>query len=184
MRTMLRQAPPVETEPPETPAPVDELRFTFPAVPIHARQARIWLEAWLCAQSPGTPEQVYEALIVFSELVTNSVLHGAGPIMVRARLVAWRLECEVTDRCAEMPVLLDAGLEDEHHRGLNLVDALTADWWVRANPDGEKTTCFIVELGPRRQPRTPDSLALCAPPWPTAPRTCRPKGSGEPTATA
>lgn len=148
MRTMVRQAPPFDTEPAETPTPADELRFTFPALPIHARQARMWLKAWLYAQRPGAREHADEALIVFSELVTNSVLHGAGPVMVHARLVEWRLECEVTDGCVELPVLLDAGPEDEHHRGLSLVDALTADWWVRADPEGEKTTCFIIELGP------------------------------------
>lgn len=145
---MMLQAPPIDAEPAEARAPGDEAWWTFPALPIHARQARIWLEAWLCAQRPGAQAHADDALIVFSELVTNSVMHGIGPVIVHTRLVGWRLECEVTDKCAELPVLLDAGPEDEHHRGLTLVDALAAGWWVRTNPAGEKTTGFYMDLGP------------------------------------
>jgi len=148
MHTMLRQEPRVETELPEDPAPADELRFTFPALPIYARQARMWLATWLCARRPVTRDDVYEALIVFSEVVTNAVLHGAGPVVVHAKLVEWRLECEVTDGCANLPVLLQAEPDDEHHRGLSLLEMLGADWRVRVAPGGVKTICFLVELEP------------------------------------
>ena len=148
MRTMMQQAPPLDAQPVAPGAPADEVWWMFPALPVHARQARIWLEAWLRAQRPGTQERTYAALVAFSELVTNSVLHGSGPVMVHARLTGWRLVCEVTDRCAQLPVLLDAGPDDEHHRGLGLVDALTTAWWVRATPNGGKTTSFLVDLVP------------------------------------
>jgi anti-sigma regulatory factor (Ser/Thr protein kinase) len=146
MRTMMHEAPPVAAEPEPAPAPADGVWWTFPALPVHARLARIWLEGWLDAQCPGKEEQAFGALVAFSELVTNSVLHGAGPITVHARLVDRRLLCEVTDRCVDLPMLLDAGPDDEHHRGLSLVEALTASWWVRAAPGGGKTTSFLVEL--------------------------------------
>jgi anti-sigma regulatory factor (Ser/Thr protein kinase) len=146
MRTMMHEAPPAEVEPLPAPAPADGVWWTFPALPVHARLARIWLEGWLDAQCPGEEEQAYGALVAFSELVTNSVLHGAGPITVHARLVDRRLLCEVTDRCVDLPMLLDAGPDDEHHRGLSLVDALTGSWWVRAAPGGGKTTSFMVDL--------------------------------------
>lgn len=178
---MMQEAPPVDAEPAEAPAPGDEVSWTFPALPIHARQARMWLEAWLCTQRPGARDLAYEALIVFSELVTNSVLHGSGPVMVRARLVEWRLECEVTDGCAELPVLVDAGPEDEHHRGLSLVDTLTTDWWVRTNADGAKTTGFLVDLEPTDMAAAPDlsaSSAPSAPPSRMAPGTSGRKGAG------
>jgi anti-sigma regulatory factor (Ser/Thr protein kinase) len=146
MRTMMHEAPPVEAEPDPACAPADGVWWTFPALPVHARLARIWLEGWLDAQCPGKEEQTFGALVAFSELVTNSVLHAAGPITVHARLVDRQLVCEVTDRCVDLPMLLDAGPEDEHHRGLSLVAALTASWWVRAAPGGGKTTSFLVEL--------------------------------------
>ena len=158
MRTMMHEAPPVDAEPDAAFAPADGVWWTFPALPVHARLARIWLEGWLGAQCPGKEEQAFGALVAFSELVTNSVLHGAGPITVHAQLVDGskgrglrsaeprRLLCEVTDRCVDLPMLLDAGPDDEHHRGLSLVDALTARWWVRAAPGGGKTTSFLVEL--------------------------------------
>ena len=159
MRTMMDEAPPVDAEAEAAAAPADGVWWTFPALPVHARLARIWLEGWLDAQCPGKEDRAYGALVAFSELVTNSVLHGAGPITVHARLVYGprelhrnpgteprRLLCEVTDRCVDLPMLLDAGPEDEHHRGLSLVDALTSSWWVRAAPGGGKTTSFLVEL--------------------------------------
>jgi hypothetical protein len=169
MRTMMYEAPPVDAESETAPAsaepelaavPADGVWWTFPALPVHARLARIWLEGWLDAQCPGKEERSFGALVAFSELVTNSVLHGAGPITVHARLVYGpqelqhsvhgneprRLLCEVTDRCVDLPMMLDAGPDDEHHRGLSLVDALTASWWVRAAPGGGKTTSFLVEL--------------------------------------
>lgn len=144
MRTMMHKAPPVEMSAASSTA--DGVWWTFPAMPVHARLARFWLEGWLDAQCPGKEEQAFGALVAFSELVTNSVLHGAGPITVHARLVDRSLFCEVTDRCVDLPMLLDAGPEDEHHRGLSLVEALTANWWVRAAPGGGKTTSFMVEL--------------------------------------
>jgi anti-sigma regulatory factor (Ser/Thr protein kinase) len=142
MRTMMHEAPPAFAAAPAA----DGVWWTFPALPVHARLARVWLEGWLDAQCPGKEEQAYGALVAFSELVTNSVLHGAGPITVHARLVDRKLLCEVTDRCVDLPMLLDAGPEDEHHRGLSLVEALTESWWVRAAPGGGKTTSFLVDL--------------------------------------
>ena len=146
MRTMMHEAPPAEAEAESPPGPADGVWWTFPALPVHARLARIWLEGWLDAQCPGKEDRAFGALVAFSELVTNSVLHGAGPITVHARLMDRRLLCEVTDRCVDLPMLLDAGPDDEHHRGLSLVEALTDDWWVRAAPGGGKTTSFIVDL--------------------------------------
>jgi anti-sigma regulatory factor (Ser/Thr protein kinase) len=125
---------------------IETVSWTFPASPVHARSARCWFGHWLEQRCPNASEQTWSALVAFSELVTNAVLHGAGPITVRARLSETALVCEVTDRCPELPRLLEAALDDEYHRGLSLVDALTARWEVRAAPGGGKTVCFLVEL--------------------------------------
>jgi anti-sigma regulatory factor (Ser/Thr protein kinase) len=127
----------------ECPAAVSA-RWQFPAQPVHARMARIWLEAWISDRGLGQ-DASYCAAVAFSELVTNAVLHGAGPVTVEVAIVAGRIECEVSDGARDLPVVCEAGEDDEHHRGMSLVEALTADWRVRLRPEGGKAVAFVVE---------------------------------------
>ena len=119
------------------------VRWQFPAFPVHARMARIWLEAWM-ADRALSPDTAYRAAVAFSEVVTNAVLHGCGLITVSARIELDALECEVADGAPDLPVVYEAGDDDEHHRGLSLVDALTSEWHVAARPGGGKTVLFTV----------------------------------------
>lgn len=128
------------------PALADGIWWTFPALPVHARLARGWLTGWLGTLYPCKEERAYGATVAFSELVTNAVLHGAGPITVYARLDERRLLCEITDRSVELPRLLGAGPDNEHHRGLSLVAMLATSWSVRATAEGGKTIAFTVDL--------------------------------------
>jgi anti-sigma regulatory factor (Ser/Thr protein kinase) len=73
------------------------------------------------------------------------VLHGAGPVTVEVSVAAGRIECEVSDGACDLPVVCQAGDDDEHHRGLSLVEALTADWRIRLRPEGGKAVAFVVE---------------------------------------
>jgi anti-sigma regulatory factor (Ser/Thr protein kinase) len=107
--------------------------------------ARIWLEAWIADRGPGE-EAAYRAAVAFSELVTNAVLHGSGQVTVRVLVEPGRVECEVTDGACDLPVVYEAEDDDEHHRGLSLVDALTTEWQVRRRPEGGKSVTFIVEV--------------------------------------
>ena len=53
MRTMMHEAPPADAERERAAPsvePADGVWWTFPALPVHARLARIWLEGWLDAQ--------------------------------------------------------------------------------------------------------------------------------------
>lgn len=119
-------------------------RWQFPAQPVHARMARVWLEAWIADRGLGE-EAGYCAAVAFSELVTNAVLHGAGPVTVEVSVAAGRIECEVSDGACDLPVVCQAGDDDEHHRGLSLVEALTAHWRIRLRPEGGKAVAFVVE---------------------------------------
>lgn len=118
--------------------------WQFPALPVHARMARIWLEAWIADRGPGQ-DTAYRAAVAFSELVTNAVLHGAGPVTVRALVEPDRIECEVADGACDLPVVYEAQEDDEHHRGLSLVEALTTSWQVRLRAEGGKCVTFVVE---------------------------------------
>jgi len=77
--------------------------------------------------------------------VTNAVLHGAGPVDVRALVEPGRIECEVSDAARDLPVVCEVGEDDEHHRGMSLVEALTSSWQVRRRPEGGKSVTFVVE---------------------------------------
>jgi len=118
--------------------------WQFPALPLHARMARVWLEAWIADRGPSQ-DAAYRAAVAFSELVTNAVLHGAGPVDVRALVEPGRIECEVSDAARDLPVVCEAGEDDEHHRGMSLVEALTSSWQVRRRPEGGKSVTFVVE---------------------------------------
>jgi anti-sigma regulatory factor (Ser/Thr protein kinase) len=126
------------------PLPALAACWQFPPLPVHARMARIWLEAWIADQGPGE-EAAYCAAVAFSELVTNAVLHGSGQVTVRVLVERGRVECEVADGACDLPVVCEAQADDEHHRGMSLVDALTTEWHVRPRPEGGKSVTFTVE---------------------------------------
>jgi anti-sigma regulatory factor (Ser/Thr protein kinase) len=148
------------TAPPGRRPPGCAVRWRFPALPVHARMARVWLEAWM-AYLAVEPEAAYRAAVAFSEVVTNAVLHGCGLITVAARIEPGSIECEVEDGAPDLPVVYEAGDDDEHHRGLSLVDALASDWRVSALPGGGKTVAFTV--------RTADADGAAEPAEPPAP---------------
>lgn len=140
-----KSRPPMPEPRPSVEQPVAAgVLWQFPALPVHARMARIWLESWIADRGPGE-EAAYRAAVAFSELVTNAVLHGAGPVTVRALVEQDRIECEVSDAARDLPVVCEAGDDDEHHRGMSLVEALTTSWQVRRRPEGGKSVTFVVE---------------------------------------
>jgi serine phosphatase RsbU (regulator of sigma subunit)/anti-sigma regulatory factor (Ser/Thr protein kinase) len=71
------------------------------------------------------------ALLVISELVTNAVLFGTGPVTVRLVLAGNHLTCEVGDTGNGRPRLRRTGPLDDSGRGLQVVHKLTTRWGVR-----------------------------------------------------
>ncbi|MBB4717126.1 SpoIIE family protein phosphatase/ATP-binding protein [Streptomyces luteogriseus] len=88
------------------------------------------LEAW------GLSECGFTLELILSELITNAIRYGAGPIHVR--LIRDRtLICEVADGSSTSPHLRYAATTDEGGRGLFLVSQMAERWGTRYTPHGK-----------------------------------------------
>ncbi|MGW2048431.1 SpoIIE family protein phosphatase [Streptomyces sp. NPDC001858] len=84
----------------------------------------------------GLDEASFAAELILSELVTNAVRHGSGPIRVRL-LYDRALICEVSDAGNTAPHLRRAASTDEGGRGLFLVAQLSQSWGTRYLAQGK-----------------------------------------------
>ncbi|MEV5955179.1 SpoIIE family protein phosphatase [Streptomyces sp. NPDC051987] len=84
----------------------------------------------------GLQESAFAAELVLSELVTNAIRHGSGPVRVRL-LYGRTLICEVSDHSNTAPHLRRAATTDEGGRGLFLVAQLTRSWGTRYLGEGK-----------------------------------------------
>ncbi|MFI7235735.1 SpoIIE family protein phosphatase [Streptomyces cyaneofuscatus] len=90
------------------------------------RQLGIW----------GMEELSFATELVVSELVTNAVRYGGGPL--RLRLIRDRtLLCEVADTGHTSPHLRHSAEDDEGGRGLFIVAQLVQRWGTRYTPAGK-----------------------------------------------
>lgn len=107
----------------------------LPALPAQVRRAREEVRSKLLDW--GLADQVDDVTLLVSELVTNAVRHGIGPIELFMTYRGGRLRCEIRDDGAEAPRLRSAAVDDTSGRGLELVDRLTrelgGDWGVIPN---------------------------------------------------
>ncbi|MFI6575767.1 SpoIIE family protein phosphatase [Nocardiopsis sp. NPDC050513] len=79
---------------------------------------------------------VFVTELILSELVTNAIRYGQGPI--RVRLIYDRaLICEVSDAASTAPHLRYAASMDEGGRGLFLVAQLAERWGTRYTAEGK-----------------------------------------------
>ncbi|MCW2606357.1 MAG: putative anti-sigma regulatory factor, serine/threonine protein kinase [Frankiales bacterium] len=100
----------------------------LPATPVAAREAREFARASLC--TVHVLELLDDALLLISELVTNSVLHGAPTILVAIECVEDGLAVRVRDGAPLLPRQRQAADADEGGRGLTLVGLLSDAWGV------------------------------------------------------
>ncbi|NLU67784.1 SpoIIE family protein phosphatase [Streptomyces sp. HNM0574] len=89
------------------------------------------LEQW------GLAEVAYTTELIISELVTNAIRYGTGPIRLRLLRERNSLICEVADSSSTSPHLRRATTTDEGGRGLFLVARFTQRWGTRYTARGK-----------------------------------------------
>ncbi|MGW2650516.1 ATP-binding protein [Streptomyces sp. NPDC001393] len=114
------------------PLPPCAAAFELPGQPAAVGTARRVVEDLLTAW--GVPDgPLSDALLVTSELVTNALVHAAGErIACRLHGTADRIRIEVEDQDGgpTLPAARCPAPDEQHGRGLFLVDALSRDWGV------------------------------------------------------
>ena len=116
---------------------VPVLERSFPAQPISAGVARVWLSDVLdVLHADGIltgagPDLLTIAQLLLTELVTNAVRHSDHPVLVRLHPGPGLLRVDVEDTSERMPVLRQPEDAVAEGRGLRLVDGLADDWGVR-----------------------------------------------------
>ena len=120
---------------------------SLPAHPMSVRRARHFV-ADAAARAGFEPDSIDLASVAASELVTNAVVHGRGPISVRTVLDAAALRVEVQDTASELPHRVTTGDDHRHGRGLAIVDEFTHQWGctVVRGASG-KTVWFTIRRG-------------------------------------
>jgi anti-sigma regulatory factor (Ser/Thr protein kinase) len=117
-----------------------------------ARLARAVLGQWL---PDITREELEDAQLLTSELVTNAVVHGRGEILLRAELDEDRLLIEVIDEGHGFErTIRQRDFESVGGHGLGIVDTVASRWGIH---EGTTHVWFELErpgprLGPGRKP--------------------------------
>ena len=107
--------------------------------------ARAFLRSSGCARHHSTV--LDDAVLLVSELVTNSVVHGGPPLVVAVDCDGESLQVRVRDGSPVPPERREADQSAEGGRGLALVAGLSSDWGVDPAPDG-KHVWFVMRRLP------------------------------------
>ena len=102
-------------------------------------------------------EESETAELLVSELVTNAVRYGAGPILLSVTVRGTSLRCEVTDAHPAAPCLKAAGADDESGRGMQLIHELSHRCGVRPTRRG-KTVWFELQAAGLTEAVVPSSV--------------------------
>ena len=100
-------------------------------VPAGRRFVAARLDGWACSHVTET------ATLLTSEILTNAVVYGLGPVKLRLRRTDTEVAVIVSDRSRQLPQPRLAGPTDESGRGLNLLEVLATSWGARATADGK-----------------------------------------------
>ena len=93
------------------------------------------------------PEQRGLGVLALSELVTNAIVHGTGPVEVRAVEEGRSIRWEVSDDNPELPRPRAAAPEEAGGRGLAIVAAVAEGWgYERSGVPRGKHVWFLLPV--------------------------------------
>jgi anti-sigma regulatory factor (Ser/Thr protein kinase) len=104
--------------------------------------------AGCCADAATGPECAEAAVLMTSELATNALRHGSGPVRLGCDAGEVRVRVEVCDNDRQRPRVRYVDQHSETGRGMVIVDALASAWGVADNPLGGKVVWFEVPAQP------------------------------------
>jgi serine phosphatase RsbU (regulator of sigma subunit) len=110
--------------------------FVLAAEPDAAPRARRYVAEVLAGAAPAAV--VGNAELVVTELVTNAVLHGRAPIVVRIAPTGSGARIEVEDGGRDLPMAPPLNFHSMTGRGLALVTAIATAWGVEPASGGRK----------------------------------------------
>jgi two-component sensor histidine kinase len=117
-------------------AEILELHADHPRAVRAARdELREHLDAWGC-------ENVPDVILVFSELVTNAVVHATGAARIVIEYRDGFVRVEVHDNADQRPQVREAGDADGGF-GLRIVRDLSASWGWEPSPTGKRVWSLI-----------------------------------------
>ena len=114
---------------------------SFPPHPQNVRHARRITRTALAAWDAH--DLVDSAETVVSELVTNALQYGRGPVDLTLALTGRHLRIAVTDEGTSLPVPREAAEDAQSGRGLSIVGMLVESWEVVVRLTGKTVTCVL-----------------------------------------
>jgi hypothetical protein len=91
------------------------------------------------AEHPVGGVEPDDVALAMTEMVSNSLKYGSGPVLVDLAAEGNLLRLDVGDCSEDMPRQPTPGSTPYGGRGLQLLDGLTSSWGVRLRPQGGKT---------------------------------------------
>ena len=98
-------------------------------------------------ESNGVRAELENALVVFSEIVTNAVRHGRPPVKATVFIADNSIHIEVDDEGATPPVVRPRDPSRIGGNGMLLVEAFSQRWGTRQEPGDGKTVWADVACG-------------------------------------